>query len=145
MHIIFNLLIAAFLAMITMTGFSYIVSATFRELYKEPVLLTYFLKELKWNLSATLKSILAWLLHYLIGLGFVIGYHLLWTNNLLPTTWGVGFLLGTISGIIGIIGWIFIFRYTQHEPKIDFKGYYLQLLLAHIIFGLTAYAAYVYL
>ncbi|WP_432671735.1 hypothetical protein [Flavobacterium sp. SM2513] len=145
MDLIHRLLLSAFFAMVTMTGFSYAVSSAFRKLYKEPVLLTYFLKELHLTVSKPLQHLLAWTLHYLIGLGFVIGYHLLWQYRLLPLTWGVGFLLGTVSGIVGIIGWIFIFSYTKHEPKIDFKGYYIQLLLAHIIFGVTAYVAYVYL
>jgi len=145
MELIWKLLLCAFFAMITMTGFSYILSNTFRKLYKEPVLLTYFLEELHLSLPPFLKSIFAWMLHYLIGLGFVIGYHLLWYNDLLSMTWFVAFILGAVSGIIGIIGWVFIFGYTQHEPKIDLKGYYLQLLIAHIIFGFTAYATYVYL
>lgn len=145
MELVCKLLLSAFFAMITMTGFSYIVSNTFRELYKEPVLLTYFFDELNLEVGSALKNVLAWLLHYSIGLGFVIGYHLLWYNRLLSMTWLVAFLLGAVSGIIGIFGWVFIFGYTQHEPKIDLKGYYLQLLIAHIIFGLTAYATYIYL
>ncbi|WP_035759584.1 hypothetical protein [Flavobacterium tegetincola] len=145
MHLFYRLLICAFFAMVTMTAFSYIISATFRALYKEPVLLTYFLDELQLKVSERLKSILAWILHYCIGLGFVVCYHLLWTYQLPFIRWESGLLLGAISGIIGILGWVFIFRYTHHKPKIDFIGYYLQLLAAHIIFGLTAYACYVYL
>lgn len=144
MNIVYTILITALFAMVTMTAFSYLISKSFKELYKEPVLLTYFLDALHLEVSENLKIILAWILHYLIGLGFVVGYHLIWTNELLPLTWTIGLLLGTLSGIIGIIGWIFIFKYTKHEPKIDYKGYYIQLLFAHIIFGLTAYISYIY-
>ena len=140
---LYNLIISAFFAMITMTTFSYIISNSFRKLYKEPVLLTYFLDKLGIETSSSMKIFLAWLLHYLIGLGFVLGYHLIWKNNILPLTWTISILLGTSSGIIGVLGWMLIFSYTNHRPKIDFKGYYIQLVLAHIIFGVTAYAVYV--
>lgn len=141
----YKILITALLSIITMTSFSYLISKAFRELYKEPVLLTYFLNVMKIKISPGLQIFLAWMLHYLIGLGFVIVYHLIWQAHLLPLNWQVGFLIGFVSGIIGIIGWVLIFNYTDHQPKIDFKGYYLQLLFAHIIFGCTAYVAYRYL
>jgi hypothetical protein len=31
---------------------------------------------------------------------------------------------------------------TNHQPPIDFKGYYIQLFFAHIIFAVTATALY---
>ena len=47
-----------------------------------------------------------------------------------------------LSGVIGIISWIIIFKMTDHQPPIDFKGYYIQLFFAHIIFAITATALY---
>jgi hypothetical protein len=35
-----------------------------------------------------------------------------------------------------------MFKLSNHKPAIDFKGYYIQLFFAHVIFGLTAAAVY---
>jgi hypothetical protein len=139
---ILQILLVSIAATSAMTLFSYAVSASFRELYKEPVLLTFLLAQLKLELSAGTKKTLAWLIHYIIGLLFVIGYHLLWVNNILTLTVLTSILLGAISGIIGILGWVIMFKIARYKPAIDFKGYYIQLFFAHVIFGLVAAAAY---
>lgn len=74
---IFQILISSIVATSVMTLFSYAVSASARELYKEPVLLTYVLNRLHKEATQNFKTILAWILHYLIGVFFVIGYHFL--------------------------------------------------------------------
>lgn len=125
-----------------MTLFSYAISEGFRELYKEPVLLTFLLKQMKLELSVEKKKILAWLIHYIIGLLFVIGYHLLWINNVLEISVLNAVLLGAICGIIGILGWVIMFKIAKYKPAIDFKGYYIQLFFAHVVFGLVAAATY---
>lgn len=141
-HTILQILISSIAATSAMTLFSYAVSASARELYKEPVLLSYILGHLHLEVSPNIKNILAWILHYIIGLGFVIAYHFLWTYNILELTWPIGILLGAISGIIGIITWFILFKMIPQKPTIDFKGYYLQLFGAHLIFGFTAYSVY---
>ena len=138
------IVIASILATSAMTAFSYAVSASFRDLYKEPVLLSYLLSELQINISPEKKNILGWILHYVIGVIFVLIYHFMWKHNILDLSWPVSILLGTISGFLGIISWFFMFKFTHFTPNIDFKGYYLQLLLAHIIFGIVAFMVYKY-
>lgn len=137
-----QLIIVTITATSAMTMFSYAISNQFQELYKEPVLLTYMLAKLKIKISKKAQATLAWILHYLIGFLFVWGYYMLWVRAILPVTIVVGLVLGTISGIIGIMGWMMMFKLSNHKPKIDFKGYYLQLLFAHIIFGVVATAMY---
>jgi hypothetical protein len=141
-YIFLQILIASIAATSAMTLFSYVVSTSFRELYKEPVLLTFILSKLKLDLSLKTKAILAWLLHYFIGLIFVVIYHILWFYSILKLSLLSALLLGAISGIIGIISWMFLFKITDHKPAIDFKGYYIQLFFAHIIFGITAALVY---
>ncbi|MDR7211063.1 hypothetical protein [Flavobacterium piscis] len=133
-----QLLIATFTATSAMTMFSYIVSASFKELYKEPLLLKYLLIRLKITVSDRLKEILAWLIHYLIGFIFVLGYYLLWLNGIISFNVVAGIYLGAICGVIGIIGWIIMLKLARFEKKANDKGYYIQLFLAHIIFGITA-------
>ncbi|GIZ09009.1 hypothetical protein [Flavobacterium sp. UMI-01] len=140
-----SLLLASFIGTLVMTLFSYLLSDGFKELYKEPVLLTYFIHKLNLSLRPFSLTILAWLLHLLIGFVFVLAYHFFWHNNLLELNLLNSLLLGAISGFIGILGWTFIFNFTNYEPKIDFYGYFFQLFFAHIIFGLSAFLVYIYL
>jgi hypothetical protein len=141
-YIFLQLIIVSIAATSAMTLFSYAASASFRELYKEPVLLTFMLTRLNIELPDKTKATLAWLLHYFIGFLFVVGYHILWAKDILPVSFLSAFLLGFVSGVIGILGWMIMFKMSHHQPPIDFKGYYFQLLLAHIIFGLVAAAVY---
>lgn len=142
LYIFFQIIIASIAATSVMTLFSYVVSESFKKLYKEPVLLGAVLKRLDIKFSSRMQTALGWILHYGIGFIFVLGYHLLWHYKILETSWLVSLLLGAISGIIGIISWAILFKITDHQPRIDFKGYYQQLFVAHIIFGSTAFAVY---
>ncbi|MEL1252312.1 hypothetical protein AAEO57_00885 [Flavobacterium sp. DGU38] len=137
-YALLQIVVATIAATSAMTLFSYVISASFRELYKEPVLLTFLLTQLKIDLSLKSKATLAWLLHYFIGFIFVVIYHFLWVNNILQLSLWSAFLLGSLSGIIGIAGWMILFRLTDYKPDIDYKGYYIQLFFAHIIFALVA-------
>ncbi|PXY46670.1 hypothetical protein [Flavobacterium hydrophilum] len=137
-YTLLQILLATIAATSAMTLFSYAISASFRELYKEPVLLTFLLTQLKIDVSIKTKATLAWVLHYFIGFIFVLIYHFLWANNILKLSILNAILLGSISGIIGITGWMIMFKLADYKPNIDFKGYYIQLFFAHIIFGLVA-------
>ncbi|MFH6995030.1 hypothetical protein [Flavobacterium sp. FlaQc-48] len=137
-----QLLVVSITATSAMTAFSYAASRKFRELYKEPVLLSYMLKIFKVKLAKQSETTWGWILHYLIGFLFVIIYHWLWTKDILPLSFLSALLLGAVSGIIGIIGWMIIFNISHHKPDIDFKGYYIQLFIAHVIFGIVAAAIY---
>lgn len=141
-HIILQIITSSVAATSVMTLFSYAVSASAREIYKEPLLLSYVLASLKLEISQNAKNILGWVLHYLIGLGFVMIYHFLWFNEFLEISWLVSVLLGVFSGIIGILTWILLFEIIPQKPNIDFKGYYIQLFIAHIIFSIVAFLVY---
>lgn len=137
-----QILTAAVAATSVMTLCSYAVSAAAREIYKEPLLLTYVLSKLHQQISPKLKLVLGWVLHYLIGLFFVIGYHIIWSANILDFTFTSSLILGIVSGIIGISGWVVLFRISAQKPNIDYKGYYIQLFVVHVIFAVTAYVVY---
>ena len=140
--IIIQLILVAIGATSAMTWFSYAMSKSFRELYKEPVLLSYALKKTNISLSEKSQKTWGWLIHYIIGFLFVMGYYIVWVKNMLSVSPLNALLLGVISGVIGILSWIVIFKMTDHQPPIDFKGYYIQLFFAHIIFAVTATALY---
>ena len=137
-----ELLLVSIAATSAMTWFSYAMSQNFRELYKEPVLLSYAIDKMKIDFSTQAKINWGWILHYAIGLCFVVGYHIIWVKDIAPISPLSALLLGAISGVIGIISWIIIFKMTHHQPPIDFRGYYIQLFFAHIIFAIVATALY---
>ncbi|HEX9980380.1 MAG TPA: hypothetical protein VGB50_07430 [Flavobacterium sp.] len=139
---IVEILLATVAGTSLMTGFSYLVSEASRELYKEPLLLNIIMKKLGVELQGAARTIAAWLLHYFIGLLFVLGYELAWKYTALGITWMCALLFGIVSGIAGILGWMVIFRLPENPPQIPFKTYYLQLFFAHIIFAFTVIAVY---
>ncbi|MHC0447563.1 hypothetical protein ACWA1F_19290 [Flavobacterium sp. 3-218] len=142
LYLLIQLILVAIGATSAMTWFSYAVSKSFRELYKEPVLLSYALQKTNISLSKKAQDTWAWLIHYIIGFLFVMGYHIVWVKDILPISPLSALILGAVSGVIGILSWIVIFKMTDHQPPIDFKGYYIQLFFAHIIFGVVATALY---
>lgn len=137
-----KVIVATLLATSAMTLFSYIISESFKKLYKEPLLLQFLMSSFNLKLSRKQKAIAGWVIHYLIGLAFVILYLApIWMDldwyriNLLS-----GVVFGGIIGVVGIVCWEIMFRLSPNDPPLNKMGYYLQLFLAHIIFGLTTVA-----
>lgn len=120
---------------LVMTLFSYLVSASFRKLFTEPVLINYVFRLSDSEISPKLTSALGWVLHFIAGLLFVIPYHWLWNRGIFDPDWSLW--LGAISGIIGIIAWMIIFSLPRKEPRVAFTQYYVQLFFAHIFFAVT--------
>ena len=139
---ILQIIITSLFATSAMTAFSYLASESFQELWKEPVLLNIVTAKADVNLSPKAKSLFGWLVHYLFGLSFVIAYHILWSSQAADPTWFCGLIFGILSGILGIIGWFFLFKIAGVKPKIKVQQYYLQLFFAHIIFGLASVGVY---
>lgn len=139
---IVQIILATIAATSLMTAFSYTISEAFRELYKEPLLLQYLMTRFRLGFKGTTKMIACWALHYFIGLIFVLIFHFLWKAGFIEITWLAGLIYGAIIGIIGIAGWVVMFNLSNYQPRIDFKGYYLQLFIAHVIFTLTIILVY---
>lgn len=142
LYVILQIIIVSIAATSAMTLFSYAVSASFRELFKEPLLLNYFLHNSGIKLSNTSKNTLSWLFHYGIGAIFVTVYHYFWTQNIVQLSFSDAFLLGVVSGVISILSWMIFFEISHYQPPINFRGFYLQLFAAHLIFAFTATAVY---
>ena len=137
-----KILLATIAGTSAMTAFSYLASETFRELWKEPVLLNILTSRSSVALEPRRKSMFGWFLHYLFGLVFVACYHWIWSSSYADPTWFCGLIFGIISGMIGIAGWFFLFKLTEAKPKIKVGKYYLQLFLAHIVFALVVVSVY---
>lgn len=83
-----------------------------------------------------------WVLHYVIGFIFVIGFHFFWKVTSVTPSLLSGSLLGLLCGFMGIAGWHLVFLLHPKPPSINLKEYYLHLIVAHILFGLGAAAGY---
>ena len=137
-----QIILATFAGTTFMTAFSYLVSESFNKLFKEPVLVNFALKSLKVDLSARERRLAGWAIHYAIGLIFVFAYHMIWRYGLMPLSWASAVILGAASGILGILGWMLIFRIPANNPPVKPGEYYLQLFFAHIFFAAGAAAVY---
>lgn len=138
LYVIIQLILISIVATSAMTWFSFAMSNQFQELYKETVLLSSVISQFNLKISAESKRTWGWIIHYTIGFLFVVGYHIIWIKDILSVSPLSALILGVISGIIGIISWIILFKITNHQPSIDFRGYYIQLFFAHIIFAFVA-------
>lgn len=139
---IFRIIVAAFFGILGMTVFSYAVSAIAQQRYKEPELLNYLIIRWKLQVFKPKENTAGWIVHYLVGIVFVVSYETLWLFTGFSVSWGTALLLGLASGLIGLAGWKLMFASTRRPPKINFPGYYLQLMAAHVVFALTVVAVY---
>ena len=119
-----------------MTVFSYMYSDLRQKQFREPELLNELLARVRWiNPQAGRNHWAGWCIHYLIGLMFIAIYY----GSGIVNSFDAYLVAGTLSGIIGIVCWITTFALHPSPPAIRYKEYYLQLLIAHIIFGIGAY------
>lgn len=121
-----------------MTVFSYAVSYLAGDNFKEPELLAILLKRLGGNMQKPLYQLAGWQFHYAVGVIFVTVYTYLWERNYLRRDLPSGLLLGFLSGIVGVSFWTAVFALHPDPPRIQLKKYYLQLMVAHLLFGAGA-------
>ena len=142
MHLI-PILIAGFAATSLMTAFSYLMANLKKSQFREPELLNMLLSRARsTSLKLPKNHPTGWVIHYTIGWLFVLIFHLLWQYTKLEVSLSSGGGLGFVAGIFGIGGWIVFFKLNAYPPQINFKDFYIQLWVAHVIFGLTAAAVY---
>ena len=136
--------VAAFIGTTLMTWFSYFLSELLIVNWKEPRLLVFVLYKLNHELSYEFRTVLAWIIHYVIGVVFAVGYNYFWMK-LTPVNFLTSLLYGAICGIIGIVGWRLLFILLDTRLPADAKGYFMQLFFAHLIFAIGIYGSYVML
>ncbi len=134
--------IATLLATSLMTIFSYVVSAIRKKKFREPELLNDLIRRLNQKEPGFLIPIAGWIIHYFVGLLFIIAYHLYWRATDTDPTFNNCIVLGAFSGLIGIFGWQLAFSIHPNPPSIDFKEFYIQLFFAHVIFGAGAFLSF---
>lgn len=125
-----------------MTLISYYLSRKANRNFREPDLLNQLIFNFK-PFGFIKKPVFpGWILHYAVGLIFVIGFHFFWKVTSITPSLLSGSLLGLICGFIGVAGWHLVFLLHPNPPSIELKEYYIHLIVVHIFFGLGAAAGY---
>jgi hypothetical protein len=133
-----NTLLAATAGTTFMTLFSYLVSLATRENFSEPEHLGTLLHRLVPGSSKKMTQIAGWGAHYAVGLLFVLAYRELWKTGKVKKSVGNGLILGALSGALAVLVWKATMKSHPAPPWIDFTGYYIQLVPAHIVFAICA-------
>jgi hypothetical protein len=131
-----KIVLAGIVSTSVMTLYSYVVSHYRRKNFKEPVLLAALSED---ALPLQLKNFslpVGWALHNTVGIIWLISHEFIY-RNVEPTV-KRGLVLGGASGVFGIIVWDAVLRLHPKPPKVEKRGFFGQLLIAHIIFGTSA-------
>ncbi len=135
---------AGIVATTLMTAFSYILSNLLNRQFREPELLNIVLSRSDFfRLELSKNSSAGWILHFLIGWLFIWIFEMVWKLEFVSLSIISGFILGLAAGIIGVLGWKLFFYLSKNPPETNWNiEYYIQLIIAHIIFGVSAAVIY---
>ncbi len=134
-----TILIAGVVATTAMTIFSYVYAKLQSKQFREPELLNNLMERSSIiPLSPSNNHVLGWFVHYSIGFVFAAIFFLFWELTTFSPGWSSGSIMGFAAGLVGIVGWKFMFKINDNPPEIDFSQFYFQLVVAHIVFGITA-------
>ncbi|HEV7332409.1 MAG TPA: hypothetical protein VGN63_15335 [Flavisolibacter sp.] len=124
-----------------MTAFSYAVSAVEGENFKEPLLLSLFVKRLTAKQNKFLDAS-GWPLHYTLGCIWA-GVYTSWTEGLLrKPSFRHMVLFGCFSGTLGVVIWRALFRHHPNPPQTNRQQFYQQLFIAHLLFTFSLAKTY---
>ncbi len=135
-----QIIIAGLSGTILMTLFSHICGAVFNEEFSEPTLLNRMMRNSRmFSSEITDNDSRGWIIHFGIGqlMGFWLWFMFCYSGlGQAPVT---GSFLGFLAGMAGVLGWLFLFNTHSNPPETDLKGYIVQLVIAHTIFGWSVY------
>ncbi|MDF2437345.1 MAG: hypothetical protein K0Q95_1721 [Bacteroidota bacterium] len=135
-----KIIAAGTLSTSAMTAYSYFISKRKGIQVREPQLLKKVIKRTVLRKEVGMAP--AWLLHYGVGYLFVTGYEKIWKRAHKPPTLLNGSILGALSGILAIYVWKTVLKATLSIRPVFRKSFFLQLFIAHVIFGATAAIGY---
>lgn len=120
-----------------MTLFSHVTSNMVRHNFREPSLLAQALSGTLLPAEGRLALPAGWLTHYLIGCPFALVHYGAYRQAKLAYTTGNGLALGMYSGLTAILCWYVIFKRHPSTLHIAYKRFYLHLIVAHMVYGVT--------
>ena len=118
-----------------MVLFSYAVSREREEQFREPQILNELVSRVKIKITPSKTSPVGWVLHYLAGVTFTLGYYFFWKLTVVDPSLISGAIVGVVNGVLGISIWAATFALHPNPPDINLKDYYWHLVGAHTVFG----------
>ena len=136
-----SILLGAAAGTAAMTVFSYFLSGKKDKEFKEPKLLGKMVNRAFPSMEEAPAQIAGWMMHGSMGLIFASVYQWLLENINFRRDVPDDIFIGFVNGIAGVVIWKLVFSVHPDPPKIHFKRFYQHLVLAHIIFSVTALSA----
>ncbi|HKJ49651.1 MAG TPA: hypothetical protein VJ973_11205 [Christiangramia sp.] len=133
-----KVIIAAILGTVLMTTFSYVISRIKSQQFKEPKLLNMILRRSTYEMNPSNNSILGWVVHFSIGVILMTLFYIFHLTFSFSISLVSILIYGISAGILSIISWHLMFMLRLNTPDIALKEYYIQLLIAHVLFALGA-------
>lgn len=131
------LLIVSVLATSMMTLFSFLLSNKKDRQFREPEILNKLIsRSSTTKVSIKRKNVAGWFIHFGIGIVFTVIFLYLYNLEILSLDLLSILIFGISAGISGIIGWQFMFYLNSNPPDIALKSFYLQLIVAHLVFSI---------
>jgi len=125
-----------------MTVFSYIFSYLSKNDTREPELLGKMMRRFFPGMSKPTARAGGWAAHYAVGLLFAELYGQIWERTAVKATIKSGLVFGGLSGIAAILIWKFTLEAHPLAPAVEFRNFAINLLLAHLVFGIFAAIGY---
>lgn len=123
-----------------MTAFSYAMATHKKNDFREPVLLEKILH--RKGLKKKPAKISGWLIHYAVGFLFTLVYSAFWEKKRNVRVTPSGIAMGGICGMIAVTAWKATFKLQAIPPLINYRKFYRQLVIAHLIFGYFSATGY---
>lgn len=131
-NMLYFIVIGGTLATVTMTLFSLLVSKLTGRLYREPVLINVLLPP-----GIGKYQLAGYAIHLLIGWALAMIYYLFVGFEWVEVSYQSGLIFGLVAGLMAVGVWKLLFVLSAPPPDIHLMGYFAQLVVAHLIFGLT--------
>lgn len=121
-----------------MSIFSYTVSSSKDKNFKEPKLLAEMVEQFLPDKDKKMAVPTGWMMHYTMGCLMTFVFQEVWKKTNTRPSFIQGIVSGLMGGVTGILIWKAVFKLHPNPPQIPFKRYYGHLLLAHLVFGISA-------
>jgi hypothetical protein len=137
-----SILVAGLVGTSIMTAFSYAVSKKRKKNFKEPELLSSLLQNWYPVFESKYADVAGWNFHYAMGEAWTIIYVLLLKTLHRKPSFYRSLLFGYFGGIVAVGTWKMLFKLNPNPPKILFREFYLQLVIAHLCFSTSMSKVY---
>ena len=129
---------AGILGTVLMTSFSYVISRMKSQQFKEPKLLNMILRRSTYDMNPSNNSVLGWVVHFSIGVILMTLFYVLHLTFSFSISAVSILIYGTIAGVLSILSWHFMLSISSNSPDFALRDFYMQLLMAHVLFALGA-------